>query len=38
MKKILVAEDDESQRFLYRDELAEAGYEVILAANREEAL
>ena len=38
MKKILVVEDDESQRFLYRDELAEAGYEVILAANGKEAL
>ena len=38
MKKILVVEDNESQRLLYRDELAEAGYEVILAANGKEAL
>lgn len=38
MKKILVVEDAESQRFLCRDELAEAGYEVILAANGKEAL
>ncbi|MFB0507621.1 MAG: response regulator [Thermodesulfobacteriota bacterium] len=38
MKKILLVEDDESQRLLYRDELAEAGYEVILAANGREAL
>ncbi len=33
MKKILIVEDDESQRLLYGDELAEAGYEVILADN-----
>lgn len=38
MKKILVVEDDDSQRLLYHDELAEAGYEVILAANGREAL
>ena len=38
VKKILVVEDDESQRILYNDELAEAGYEVILAANGREAL
>ncbi len=38
MKKILVVEDDESQRILYRDELVECGYEVILAANGKEAL
>ncbi len=38
MKTILLVEDDESQRLLYRDELAEAGYEVILAANGREAL
>jgi len=38
MKKILLVEDNESQRFLYRDELAEGGYEVILAANGKEAL
>jgi CheY-like chemotaxis protein len=38
VKKILVVEDDESQRLLYRDELTEAGYEVLLAANGKEAL
>ncbi|NIS62906.1 MAG: response regulator [Proteobacteria bacterium] len=38
MKTILLVEDDESQRLLYRDELTEAGYEVILAANGREAL
>jgi DNA-binding response OmpR family regulator len=38
VKKILVVEDDESQRFLYHDELAEAGYKVILASNGKEAL
>jgi len=38
VKKILVVEDDESQRLLYHDEFAEAGYEVVLAANGREAL
>jgi DNA-binding response OmpR family regulator len=38
VKKILVVEDDESQRILYHDELSEAGYEVMLAANGREAL
>ena len=38
MKKILVVEDDESQRILYHDEFSEAGYEVMLAANGREAL
>ena len=38
MKKILVVEDDESQQLLYHDELADAGYEVILASNGKEAL
>ena len=38
MKKILVVEDDESLRLLYHDELAKAGYEVILAADGKEAL
>jgi CheY-like chemotaxis protein len=38
VKKILVVEDNENQRLLYHDELAEAGYEVILAANGKEAL
>jgi DNA-binding response OmpR family regulator len=38
VKKILVVENDESLRLLYHDELAEAAYEVILAANGKEAL
>jgi DNA-binding response OmpR family regulator len=38
MKKILVVEDYDSLRLLYRDVLTEAGYEVILAANGKEAL
>ena len=38
MKKVLVVEDDESLLLLYHDELAKAGYEVILAANGKEAL
>ena len=38
MKKILVVEDNKSLRLLYHDELAKAGYEVILAADGKEAL
>jgi two-component system response regulator (stage 0 sporulation protein F) len=38
VKRILVVDDDENLRFLYHDELTEAGYEVILAANGKEAL
>ncbi len=38
MKKILVVEDEESQRLLYKEELTEMGYTVDLAANGEEAL
>lgn len=38
MKKILIVDDDESQRLLYSDELLEAGYEVILASNGKAAL
>ena len=38
MKKILVVEDQKSQRLLYHDELTEAGYDVTLAANGKEAL
>jgi CheY-like chemotaxis protein len=38
VKRILVVEDDESQRLLYHDELKESGYDVILAANGREAL
>jgi len=38
MKKIVVVEDQKSQRLLYHDELTEAGYGVTLAANGKEAL
>jgi len=38
MKRILVVEDDESQRMLYRDELIDDGYDVLLASNGKEAL
>jgi len=38
MKKILFADDEESIRLLYKDEYEEKGYEVLLAANGEEAL
>ena len=38
MKKILVIDDEESIRELYRAELADEGYEVDLAADGREAL
>ena len=38
MKTILVVDDEESIRFLYREELEDEGYRVILAADGEEAL
>jgi two-component system response regulator (stage 0 sporulation protein F) len=38
MSKILIVEDDEAQRLLYREELEEEGYEVVLAKNGKEAL
>jgi len=38
MKKILVVDDEESIRFLYREELEEEGYIVECAKNGEEAL
>ncbi len=38
MKKILIVEDDESQRLLYQEEIQEMGYQVILANDAEEAL
>ncbi len=38
MKKILVVDDEENIRFLYREELEEEGFEVDLARNGEEAL
>jgi DNA-binding response OmpR family regulator len=36
--KILIVEDDESQRFLYSEELREEGYEPITAKNGKEAI
>ncbi len=36
--KILVVDDDEHILRLYKDELSEEGYEVVLAANGQEAL
>jgi CheY-like chemotaxis protein len=38
MKKILVVDDEESIRFLYKEELEEEGYLVECAQNGEEAL
>ena len=38
MKKILVIDDEESIRELYRAELADEGYEVDLAADGREAI
>ena len=38
MAKLLIVEDDESQRLLYQEELHEEGYEVVLAKNGKEAL
>jgi CheY-like chemotaxis protein len=38
MKKILVVDDEESIRFLYKEELEEEGYMVECAGNGEEAL
>jgi CheY-like chemotaxis protein len=38
MKKILVVDDEESIRFLYKEELEEEGYTVECAKNGEEAL
>jgi len=38
MKKILIVDDEESIRFLYREELEEEGYIVECAKNGEEAL
>jgi two-component system response regulator (stage 0 sporulation protein F) len=36
--KILIVEDDESQRLLYSEELKEEGYEPLLAKNGKEAI
>jgi CheY-like chemotaxis protein len=38
MKKILIVDDEESIRFLYKEELEEDGFEVALAINGKEAL
>jgi CheY-like chemotaxis protein len=38
MKKILIVDDEESIRFLYKEELEDEGFEVELANNGEEAL
>jgi len=38
MKKILVVDDEESIRFLYKEELEEEGFHVDLAKNGREAL
>jgi two-component system, response regulator, stage 0 sporulation protein F len=38
MAKLLIVEDDESQRFLYEEELQEEGHEVVLAKSGKEAL
>ncbi len=37
-KTILVVDDEENIRFLYKEELTDEGYEVMLAGNAEEAL
>lgn len=37
-RKVLIAEDENLLRVLYKEELEEAGYEVIAAENGEEAL
>lgn len=38
MKNILIVEDDEPQRILYKEEFSGMGYKVQLAVNGEEAL
>ncbi len=38
MKKILVVDDEDNIRLLYQEELRDAGYEVALAGDAEEAL
>jgi len=38
MKKILVVDDEDNIRLLYQEELRDAGYEVALAGNADEAL
>ena len=38
MKKVLVVDDEENIRFLYKEELEEAGYQVTVAATAEDAM
>lgn len=38
MKKVLVVDDEENIRFLYREELEDEGYQVFVAGNAEEAM
>lgn len=38
MKKVLVVDDEENIRLLYKEELEDEGYEVSVAANAKEAL
>lgn len=38
MKKVLVIDDEQNIRFLYKEELEEMGYRVIVAATAEEAM
>jgi len=38
MARLLIVEDDESQRFLYQEELQEEGHEAVLAKSGREAL
>ncbi|MDT8317833.1 MAG: response regulator [bacterium] len=38
MKKIMVVDDEENIRFLYKEELMDEGYDVVLAASGQEAL
>jgi CheY-like chemotaxis protein len=38
MKKVLVVDDEQNIRFLYKEELEECGYQVTVAATAEEAM
>lgn len=38
MKRILIVDDEENIRLLYKEEFAEEGYEVAVAASAEEAM
>ncbi len=37
-KRILVVDDEENLRLLFREELSQEGYDIVLAANAQEAL